>query len=556
MPLLRRLGLLCAVTAGAAVLAGPVFAARPTIGPGNALPYSLGTPHFLVHYESDPLTAFAITQTQAGDVAARAERAYAAELADGYPAPPGDGALGGDARLDIYVVDLTVAKALGLTFGDNANPQTSSYVELNGAQRETSLDQHTIAHELFHQVQLGIWQPPLVTDAWLLEGSAEWMGYRVDAYGATHAFAFGPSDMSLDCRDPNVLTNQCDLSDTYLNNGYSRWTFFEYLTEKYGSSFLKDVFAQGAGGAGSAISSVSAALVAKGTTLADTYNAWALAELTSSYSIAALQTVRPRPYGATISTGLTTGAVTSQKVAVNHLSTRFLEFARGAGSTATTCFKATLAVSVAIPAGSLSQPVFYWDGPGSSALPLSISGGTATASIPWDTCTWSDNEGFLSLPNASQAVDAADFVVTASLTVTSTPATPLIVPSTPPPPVPSSSPVVPVSSADVAPTIAVFGPELLKLPAAAVQIRLIVSASGPGLLSAGLGSLALGTASLRAGNNDLRFAVPKGTLAALRRSAAASSVLTLTPLSAAGVSGTPVTLRVQIVPAKKPSRRK
>jgi hypothetical protein len=33
-------------------------------------------------------------------------------------------------------------------------------------------------------------------------------------------------------------------------------------------------------------------------------------------------------------------------------------------------------------------------------------------------------------------------------------------------------------------------------------------------------------------------------------------VLTLTPLSAAGVSGTPVTLRVQIVPAKKPSRRK
>lgn len=556
MPLLRRLGLLCATGVGAAVLAGPVLAARPTIGPGNLLPYSLGTTHFLVHYASDLATpTFAITQTQAGDIAARAERAYAAELADGYPAPPGDAGLGGDARLDIYVVDLTAAKVLGLAIGDAGTPQTSSYVELNGATPETAFDQHTIAHELFHQIQFGVWQPPLVTDAWLVEGSAEWMGYRVDAYGNTHPFAFGPNDMSLDCRDPNP-TNQCDPSDTYFNNGYSRWPFFEYVIEKYGASFVKDIFAQGAGGAGSAIASVQAALVAKGSTLADTYNAWALAELTSAYSVSPLQAVKPAPYGAAIPTGTKTGTVTSQKVAVNHLSTRFLKFTRGAGGApASTCYKATLTVTVTIPAGTLSQPVFYWDAPGSSAVPLTIVGSTATGSVPWDTCSWSGAEGFLSLPNASQAVDAADFGVTVALNVDASTA---VTAAPPPPPLPAvvTSPVIPVSSADAPPTIAVFGPQLLRLSATASRIRLIVDASGQGLLSASLGSLALGTVSLRAGNNDLRFAVPKGTLLALRRSAAASNMLTLTPVSASGVSGTPVTRTVRITPAKKSSRRK
>ena len=45
--------------------------------------------------------------------------------------------------------------------------------------------------------------------------------------------------------------------------------------------------------------------MAKGTTLAAAYNAWQLAELTSSYP-PSLQAVGPKPYGATIFTGAAT----------------------------------------------------------------------------------------------------------------------------------------------------------------------------------------------------------------------------------------------------------
>ncbi|MGZ8717419.1 MAG: hypothetical protein ACXWYO_09940, partial [Gaiellaceae bacterium] len=502
MPLLRRFCLLAVVAAGFAVLSSPAFAASSR---DNVLPFQLDSSNFRVHYQSDSLSAYAITQTQAGDIAALAERALAAETADGYPRPLSDGVLGGDGKIDLYVEDFSAsAGVLGDAPWDTDALTVSGFIELAGNDPEEAFTQHTIAHELFHLIQFSMWLPSSLwvlptnlSDAWLLEATAEWMAFRVDGYTAPGGL--GPPDMALDCRDPiGGTSNKCDLTDDYLGNGYSRWPFFEYVIEKYGAGFMKDIFAQGLAGApaATAISSVAAALAAKGTTLADTYNAWALAELTSVYSVPALQTVKPQPYGATIFTGVaTTNQVTSQKVAVNHLSTRFLKFTRGpatGGTTSSVCWKATLTVSVTIPAGSLSQPVFYWDGPGNSAVPLSINGSTATASIPWDTCTWSSGEGFLSLPNASQAVDAADFAVTASLDVDGTTQVTSIVPVLPPPPVPSTSPVVPVSSLDVAPTIAVFGPQLLKLSATASQIRLIVSASGQGRVSAKLGSLALG----------------------------------------------------------------
>jgi hypothetical protein len=265
--------------------------------------------------------------------------------------------------------------------------------------------------------------------------------------------------------------------------------------------------------------------------------------------------VKPRAYGAPIFTGLVSGAVAAQKVAVNHLATRFLQFNRGravGGSTASVCWKATLSITVTIPAGTQSQPVFYWDGAGNQTVTLSVNGNKATGSIPWDTCTWSTGEGFLALPNASQNIDAADFDVSASLDVDpTTPATP-IVPLLPPPPVVVTSPVISVSAADVAPTIDVFGPQLLKLSATDTQIRLIVNSSGEGLVSAVLGSLSIGTLSLRAGNNDVRFTIPKGTLAAVRRAAAASNVLNLTPTATNGTAiGTAVTRTISVAPAQQ-----
>jgi len=544
MRLLRRLAPLAVAAAGAAVLAGPASAAYPRPAPGG-YPFTVGTTHFLVHYFSDVTADGAITQTTAGDVAARAERAYAAELADGYPAPLSDGGLGGDNRIDIYVSNLG-GTALGLAEWDADNPQTSGFIELAGDVPALGLDQHTIAHEIFHLIQFGLWLPAQVSDYWLLEGTAEWMGYRVDGYSGSHPFEFGPGDMSLDCRDP-LGTNACDLDDAYAGNGYSRWPFFEYLIENYGSSFVSSVLAAGAAGAPSAVGAVANALAAKGTSLAETYGNWIAADMSGGYAVRPLQATRPTPY-ATVSTGIESGAIPVPKVPVNHLSTRFVKLTRGDGNGSHPCYAATLSLSVAIPAGTSSRPLFFWDADGSRPFPLSVDGGTATATIPWDTCAYPSNAGYLALPNPSTGVDAADFVVSATLAVDKTS---LTTAAAAPAPVVVNTPVVVASGAEVAPTLALFGPEILRLTASQTRLRLIVESNGVGAVRARLGSVDLGTVKVRAGANDLRFTLPKRVLRSLRRSSAATR-LTLTPLSTSGaVTGTPVVRSVRVAAPKK-----
>ena len=55
-------------------------------------------------------------------------------------------------------------------------------------------------------------------------------------------------------------------------------------------------------------------------------------------------------------------------------------------------------------------------------------------------------------------------------------------------------------------------------------------------MQAKIGSVVLGTASIRAGNNDLRFKLPSGSLKRLRRAASAGNLLTLTPISPNGTT--------------------
>jgi hypothetical protein len=379
------------------------------------------------------------------------------------------------------------------------------------------------------------------------------MGYRVTGYDTSWGLQLGPTDMALDCGDP-LGTWQCDF-DLYANNGYSRWSFFEYMWEKYGASFLNDVLARGAAGA-SSINAISGALVARGTTLAATYNAWVQTDLVGGYSVTALQGLAPTVVGKA-STGTKAGTIGTFKVPVNHLSTRILEIDRGDGDASNACYAATLTISVAMPAGTtVSQPVFWWNAKGSSPVPLTVSGSTASASLPWDTCTYTSAKGFLALPNASTNVNAADYVVTLSMSVdTSTPATPFATPD----PVFMPTPNVPVSSADVAPTLSLFGPQILKLGSSDTQLRLIVESTGQGTVRATLGSTTLGTLSIRGGNNDLRFKLPSKLLKVLRlrRAAVAANVLTLTPTAPNGTTvGMPVTRTVQLAPAAKAKRRK
>ena len=63
---------------------------------------------------------------------------------------------------------------------------------------------------------------------------------------------------------------------------------------------MTDIYTQLVGGAPSATAALANALAAKGTTLADAYNAWATAQLTGGYTIGVLQGVKPEPYTTTV----------------------------------------------------------------------------------------------------------------------------------------------------------------------------------------------------------------------------------------------------------------
>ncbi|HEY4413293.1 MAG TPA: hypothetical protein VGN06_09880 [Gaiellaceae bacterium] len=543
----------------AALAAGILASAAPAVPiPRPTGDHMITTTHFVVHYYTDPTQADYSTETQAGDVAAYAERAYALETGWGFPPPLDDG----DGHIDIYLTDLSgMPGVIGYAEPDGpfpyASPDSGAIVlstpdEMDAFATGEGLtpqqeEQKTIAHELFHLFQYATWVPAAQSDGWLLEGTAQWAGFSAIGFPAGSVVtSVGPPDIALTCRDDISGFQMCD-PDPYVEGGYSRWAFFQMLANEYGTSFIHNVLVNGAAGQ-TAATALTNAIAAKGSSLSSIFNEYAMRLMDGDFGVPALAAVRP-PVQEAIIGGTKTGPLTTVKIPVNHLSARYVTFQRGDGDGSHTCFAATLSINVAMPAGTSAQPYYYWDFAASTPQALSISGNNASITVPWDTCDWGNAVGWLSIPNAGTTVDAADFTVTSSVTVDqNTPATAGNAPT----PASIWGTTVPVPTTDVAPSIDVFGPELLRLSASAPTIQLIVDSSGPGSLSASLGSSVLGTGALRAGNNDLRFVVPKGMLGSLRSSAIAANVLTLTPVSPAGTTGQAVTRQIVIAATPKP----
>lgn len=163
----------------------------------EATPYDTPQGHVRVHYVADPADrdSPAPGSTRVGGVpdwivavGEAAERAWARETALGFPAPPpddGDGAeRGGDGRYDIYVCDLA-SHDLGELAATVADPPGSgfSYIVVDNdyapaevAPLATTGDGQlrvTVAHELFHAIQIG--QSHGRLPEWLAEATAVWM---------------------------------------------------------------------------------------------------------------------------------------------------------------------------------------------------------------------------------------------------------------------------------------------------------------------------------------------------------------------------------------------
>ena len=513
---------------------GALFAQPAQASRVLGLPETLTSQHFQVHYAGQVLPpGVSVIHQDAADLAGNLEQAYSTMIGDwGYPAPLDDG----DGKIDVFVVDLSAQGFLGLAWTDNPSANQSSgylYIDDNSVR-----DLRVAAHELFHLVQAGLWAP---MDDYVSEATAEWAAFRVLGFPLTVdmgedepvplAETVGAPDMSLTCGG-----GACGLNP-YDNNGYSRWNFYEYLTERYGGGAVYDLFQKAKNLNNTSLTGsdfLIAMLQDQGSTLSDAFGDFSVMNLTGGYTAPGLKATLPVVYKL-VPTGSATGALGTQSIAVNHLAARYLAFQRGTGASDGPCYAATLSITVTFPNGLGARPTYRWTAADSPALPLAVSGSTASITVPWDTCSWKD-VGLLSLPNPTAGVDAAVFKVSASLLVDKS----TFVTSTPPPPGKYDGPTVQAPEGEEPPSISVYGPETLRVSRRKRLVRIVVFASGTGSLQANLGGLALGSRTLRTGNNDLRFTLPKNVM----RTLAARGSLSLTALSPNGTPGATVVRKI------------
>jgi hypothetical protein len=532
MPRIARLLLLCAISAAA--LGGsavPRAHAAPTPPDCSQLASGLvvTSDHFKIYYWDDTATGAAavITQTQAGTLLAAAERAYSSFLAGGFPAPAVDPVSG---KTIFQVMDLSPWKVSAWVCAGDGGAFLDKAAVIDGN------TEYHMGGQVFTQVELNL----AATDQWLLNGVSAWASWRALGYPAESVEDIGPFDMSLDCDSQSSPHANCS-TVAFENLGETRWPFYEYLAETYGPLFIVDILnAAGAAQFNDGLTGLQNALIAKGTTLSAEYASYAAKLLRGGWSATSLNAAVIPVSGSPVNTGSSTGAIPTQSFGVGHLATKFVQIDRGDGDGSHACYEATLALSVTTPAGVTTQPTFYWGAAGSSPVALAVSGNTATATVPWDTCKWG-TKGYLSLPNTSM-VDGASFVVSGTLTVDfSKPATAAN------PPTPSSvyGPIAKAGSFSAVPDLSLYGPKTLKVKDDATQLKLALRASSEGSVRVSIGSASVGTFRLVAGGNNLDLKLPKQF----------SGDLALTPVAPDGTTTGPALKRSLAVQASEASAR-
>jgi hypothetical protein len=185
----------------------------------------------VVHWDLGQTTPAFVDE--AGAVADHVLATYAAA---GYRAPMPDGTAGGDAKLDIYLVDFAAAGHPEL-YGycdaselpaENGPFNTPAYCAFDhdfaSFPQRPQLEnlKVTAAHELFHATQFAY---DYTEDAWFMEATATWAEDEVyDEINDNRQYlAASP------LRQPSQALDQFDAS----GRQYGEWIFFRYLSERF-----------------------------------------------------------------------------------------------------------------------------------------------------------------------------------------------------------------------------------------------------------------------------------------------------------------------------------
>ena len=161
----------------------------------------------------------------------------------GYRKPLKDGHRGGNKKFDVYLKDVGSVGLYGYCAAETRIQRflASGYCVLDNdfstAQFPSSPKKSlkvTAAHEFFHAVQYAY---DAEDDRWLLEATATWMEERV-ADGANDNRQYLPYGQVKDPYSP---------LDTYGGgalNQYGNWAFFEFLSKKYGTGIVRQIWSK------------------------------------------------------------------------------------------------------------------------------------------------------------------------------------------------------------------------------------------------------------------------------------------------------------------------
>jgi Family of unknown function (DUF6055) len=199
----------------------------------------------------------------------------------GYRRPVGDRGRGGNGKLDVYLKNVGSEGYYGYCVPERRKPGhrwvASGYCVLDNDFARKQFDAKpgrslriTAAHEFFHAVQFAY---DYAEDGWLMESSAVWVEERV---------ADGVDDNRQYLRFGQVRrpARSLDLFDREGFSQYGNWVFLEYLSQRFGTSFVRRVWENAAGPARNySVRAVKRALP-DGVGFADVFRAYAAANNT------------------------------------------------------------------------------------------------------------------------------------------------------------------------------------------------------------------------------------------------------------------------------------
>ncbi|MDQ7005006.1 MAG: hypothetical protein Q9N67_08875 [Ghiorsea sp.] len=230
--------------------------------------------YFKFHYVTTGANAATLAFVQ--QLATEADNVWTTEIGNmGYTAPPSDGALGGDNKYDIYLLDVGSASIYGYVTSDAT---ASAGIYPNGAYSYMVLDNDftvqqfgyanpitparvTLAHEFFHSIQFGYDSAELPAFS---ESSATWMEDKVyptikdnlqyigepfvdvngdGQYNQGESFTDrnGNGKRESGSQDyPELHLDSFGLTPSTLEQ-YGRFMWIRYLSDKHGDALIKNI---------------------------------------------------------------------------------------------------------------------------------------------------------------------------------------------------------------------------------------------------------------------------------------------------------------------------